>query len=562
MSQIGSLGGQPVIILKEGTNRTRGKDASRVNIMAAKVIAEAVKSTLGPKGMDKMLVDSLGDVVITNDGATILDEIDVQHPAAKMLVDVAKTQDDEVGDGTTTATILAGELLKLSEDLLDQGIHPTTIVSGLKKGGDKAREIVEQIAIEVDINDKEILKKCAKTSMNSKSISMGKDYFADIAVDAVDQIKEKRGDKWVVDIDQIQIQKKQGKSVMDTELIKGIIIDKEVVHSAMPKKVENAKILLIDSALEIEKTEFDAEIRITDPAQMQQFLDEEERMLKSMIDKVIEVGANVVFCQKGIDDVAQHFLAKNKILAVRRVKKSDMEKLKRATGANIISNIEDLTSDDLGSSAKVEEKKVGSDKMVFIEGCKDPKAVSILIRGGVEHLTDEAERSLHDALCVVADIIENNKIVPGGGAPEIEVAMKLREFSASVGGREQLAIDQLASALEVIPKTLSENAGLDPIDILVELREKHSQPSGVNYGVDVFSGKASDMVEMGIIEPLVIKLQAIKSAIEAASMILRIDDVIAAKASSGPPGGGGGMPGGMPGGMGGMGGYGGMPPMM
>ncbi|MHA1830125.1 MAG: thermosome subunit beta, partial [Candidatus Helarchaeota archaeon] len=436
---MGSLGGQPVIILKEGTNRTRGKDASRVNIMAAKVIAEAVKSTLGPKGMDKMLVDSLGDVVITNDGATILDEIDVQHPAAKMLVDVAKTQDDEVGDGTTTATILAGELLKLSEDLLDQGIHPTTIVSGLKKGGDKAREIVEQIAIEVDINDKEILKKCAKTSMNSKSISMGKDYFADIAVDAVDQIKEKRGDKWVVDIDQIQIQKKQGKSVMDTELIKGIIIDKEVVHSAMPKKVENAKILLIDSALEIEKTEFDAEIRITDPAQMQQFLDEEERMLKSMIDKVIEVGANVVFCQKGIDDVAQHFLAKNKILAVRRVKKSDMEKLKRATGANIISNIEDLTSDDLGSSAKVEEKKVGSDKMVFIEGCKDPKAVSILIRGGVEHLTDEAERSLHDALCVVADIIENNKIVPGGGAPEIEVAMKLREFSASVGGREQLA---------------------------------------------------------------------------------------------------------------------------
>ncbi|MEM1588562.1 MAG: thermosome subunit beta [Candidatus Bathyarchaeia archaeon] len=522
------LAGQPILILKEGTSRKKGKDAQKANITAARIIAETVKTTLGPRGMDKMLVDSLGDVTITNDGATILDEIDVQHPAAKMMVEVAKTQDDEVGDGTTTAVVLAGELLRYGEELLNENIHPTIIVSGYKKAAEKAVEILNEIAVSVDLNDRETLKKIAMTSMRSKSIIGAGEHLAEIAMDAVRQVAEKRGESYYVDIDNIQLIKKEGKSIFDTELIKGVIIDKEVVHPGMPKRVENAKIALLDTPLEIEKTEISAEIRIRDPAQMKAFLDEETRILKEMVEKIAKTGANVALCQKGIDDMAQHFLAKKGIMAVRRIKKSDMEKLARATGGKIVTNLEDLKPSDLGECKLAEERKIGDDKMVFIEGCKDPKSVAILIRAGLERLVDEAERSLTDALSVIADVYEKNKVVAGGGAVEAELAKRLRDYAAKVGGREQLAIEAFAKSLEVIPKALAENSGLDPVDIMVSLRAAHENPDGKWMGVDVYTGKIEDMMKKGVIEPVKVKEQAIKSAVEAAAMILRIDDVIAA----------------------------------
>lgn len=532
------LGGTPVLILKEGTKRSAGRDAQRTNIMAARVIAEAVRTSLGPLGMDKMLVDSFGDVVITNDGATILKEIDVQHPAAKMMVNVAKTQDNEVGDGTTTAVVLTGELLKNAEYLLDQEIHPTVIVDGYRKALDKALEVIDEISRKISPDDEEMLKNVAMTAMCSKMVSGSRDYLAEIAVKAVKKVAEKVNDKWKVDLDNIKVEKKEGESLEDTMFIEGVVLDKEVVHPGMPKRVENAKIALLACPLEIEKTEFDAKINITSPEQMKSFLDEEQRMIEDMVNRIIKTGANVVLAQKGIDDLAQHFLAKAGILAVRRIKKSDMEKLAKATGGNIVTNLEDLSEKDLGEAAVVYEKKIGDDEMVFIEGCKNPKAVSILIRGGTELVVEEAERALHDALCVVKNVVEDGHIVAGGGAPEMAVAKRLREYAETLSGREQLAVKQFAEAMEVVPKTLAENAGLDPIDILVELRAKHEK-DGATYGVNVFSGKVVDMAEMNVWEPSLVKKQALKSATEAAALILRIDDVIAAsatKSEGGPSG--------------------------
>jgi len=537
------LAGQPVLILKEGSTRNRGRDAQRSNIAAAIIVSEVVKSTLGPRGMDKMLVDSLGDVTVTNDGATVLDEVDVQNPAAKMMVEVAKTQDDEVGDGTTTAVIIAGELLKRAQDLLDDNVHPTTIVSGYKKAADRAVEVLNSLGEPVKIEDKGALKKVALTAMHSKGLGGAREHFANIAVEAIPQVMEKRGDSWFADIDNIQLVKKEGKSMLDTELVKGIIVDKEVVHPGMPKQVKNAKLALLDAALEIEKTEISAEIRINDPTQMKAFLDEETRMMKGMVDKIKASGANVVLCQKGIDDTTQHFLAKENILAVRRIKKSDMEKLARATGGRIVTNLDDLKASDLGKAGLVEERKIGDDKMVFIEDCKDPRSVSVLIRAGLERLVDEAERALNDALSVVADVVHKPKVVTGAGAIEAELAKKLKDYAVKVGGREQLAIEAFAGTLELIPKTLADNAGLDPIDIMVALRSAHEKKDGLTQGVDVFDGKVKDMKKQGVLEPVRVKEQAIRSAAEAASMILRIDDVIAAaKPPPTPPPKGGEMP--------------------
>jgi thermosome len=520
--------GQPVLILKEGTGRSRGKEAQRNNIMAARIIAEAVKTTLGPRGMDKMLIDSMGDIKITNDGAVILKEIDVQHPAAKMVVEVAKTQDDMVGDGTTTAVILAGELLGKAQELLDQRIHSTTVVSGYRKAFQKAEEVLQELGIPVDIEDRETLRKVAVTSMASKVMGEARQHLAKIAVDAVKQIVEQRGEKNTADIDNIQIIKKEGKSLADTELIQGIILDKEIVHPGMPKRIEKAKIALINAALEVKKTEISAEIRIHEPTQMKAFLDQESRMLKDMVEKVKKAGANVLICQKGIDDLAQHFLAKEGIMSMRRAKESDMEKLAKATGGRIINNLDDLKAKDLGEAGLVEERKIGNDKMVFIEKCKDPRSVSVLIRAGIEKMIDEAERAINDALSVVADVIERNKVVAGGGAAEAEIAKELRDYAASVGGREQLAIEAFAHAVEAIPKILAENAGLNTIDILAALRSAHQKKKGVTVGVNVFSGGVTNMLEEGVIEPVWVKQQALKSAAEVASMILRIDDVIAA----------------------------------
>lgn len=520
--------GQPVLILKEGTGRSRGKEAQRNNIMAARIIAEAVKTTLGPRGMDKMLISGMGDIKITNDGAAILKEIDVEHPAAKMVVEVAKTQDDMVGDGTTTAVIWAGELLGKAEELLDQKIHPTMVVSGYRKAFQKAEEVLQKIGIPVDLEDRETLRKVAVTSMASKVMGEARQHLAKIAVDAVKQIVEQRGEKNTADIDNIQIIKKEGKSLADTELIQGIILDKEVVHPGMPKRIEKAKIALINAALEVKKTEISAEIRIREPTQMKAFLDQENRMLKDMVEKVKKAGANVLICQKGIDDLAQHFLAKEGIMAARRAKESDMEKLAKATGGRIINNLDDLKAKDLGEAGLVEERKIGNDKMVFIEKCKDPRSVSVLIRAGLEKMIDEAERAIHDALSVVADVIEHNKVVAGGGAVEAEIAKELRIYATKVGGREQLAIEAFADSAEAIPKTLAENAGLNTIDILVALRSAHQKKKGYTMGVDVFSGDVTNMLEKGVIEPVWVKQQALKSATEVASMILRIDDVIAA----------------------------------
>jgi thermosome len=536
--------GQPVLILKEGTTRNRGKEAQRNNIMAAKVVAEVLKSTLGPRGMDKMLIDSLGDITITNDGATILKEIEVEHPAAKMMVEIAKTQDDMVGDGTTTAVVLAGELLKRAEELLDQNIHPTILVSGYRKAAVKAVEAMNKVAVQVEQDDRATLKKVAVTSMASKAVGNAREHFADMAIDAVMQIVEKRGDKNVADIDNIQVIKKTGKGLLESQLVKGLVIDKEVVHPGMPKMVEKAKIALLDAALEIEKTEMSAEIRIRDPNQMKAFLDQENKMLQEMADKIKASGANVVFCQKGIDDMAQHFLAKDGILAARRVKQSDMEKLARATGGRISTDLNDLKAQDLGMAGLVEERKLGDDKMIFVEKCKDPRSVALIIRAGLERMVDEAERAMNDALSVVSDVMENDKIVAGGGAVEIEVAKELRKYATNVGGREQLAIENFADAIEVIPKTLAENGGLEAIDVLVELRSAHEKPDGQYKGVNVFTGKIEDMKQKGVIEPLIVKEQAVKSATESAAMILRIDDVIASTKPREGPGGAGKPPGG------------------
>jgi thermosome len=529
--------GQPVLILKEGTTRNRGKEAQRNNIMAARVIGEVLKTTLGPRGMDKMLIDSLGDITITNDGAAILEEMEVEHPAAKMMVEIAKTQDTMVGDGTTTAVVLAGELLKKAEELLDQNIHPTLLVSGYRKAAQKAIEVINKNAILVEIDDRATLKKVALTSMGSKAVGPAKDHFADMAIDAVKQIVEQRGDKTIADIDNVQIMKKTGKSLFESQLIKGIIIDKEVVHPGMPLKMERAKIALIDAALEIEKTEISAEIRIRDPLQMKAFLDQENKMLQEMVGKIKKSGANVVFCQKGIDDMAQHFLAKEGIMAARRVKESDMEKLARATGGRIVSDLADLGPQDLGAAGLVEQRKVGDDKMIFAEKCKDPRSVAILIRAGLERMVDEAERAMIDALSVVSDVIETNKIVAGGGAVEVEVAKELRNYATKVGGREQLAVEAFAEAIETIPKTLAENAGLEAIDIIVELRAAHDKPDGQYRGINVFTGKVENMRDRGVIEPVIVKEQAIKSAAESAAMILRIDDVIASSKPREGPGG-------------------------
>ncbi|HZW54893.1 MAG TPA: thermosome subunit beta [Nitrososphaerales archaeon] len=540
--------GTPVLLLKEGSSETKGRESQRNNIFAAKLIAEIVKSSLGPRGMDKMLVDSLGDVTITNDGATMLKEIDVQHPAAKMIVEISKTTDNEVGDGTTSAAVLAGALLENAEELINRDVHPTLIVDGYRRASEKALDFLGKLAIEVQPTDKKWLQKIARTSMASKLISGDSTYLSQLAVDALLSVAEQQGDsgKYTVDLDNVKVEKKPGGSTSDTKLIKGLVLDKEVVHAGMPKRVENAKIALINSPLEIEKTEFSAEIRINDPSQMKKFLDEENEMLKSMVDKVSSVGANVLVCQKGIDDIAQHYLAKAGILAVRRAKESDMTKLAKATGGRIVTNLDDLAEKDLGAAALVEERKVETDKWVFVEGCKNPKAVSILVRGGSQRVVDEAERSMHDALMVVKDVIEHPAVAVGGGAIESELAMKIRDWSNSLSGREQLAVQKYADALESIPLTLATNSGMDPIDTQVELRAKHGQGKKW-WGVNCLQSKVGDMEAEEVYEPASVKEQIIKASTEAAGMILRIDDVIAAgksKPPTPPPGGAGSMGGG------------------
>jgi len=536
--------GQPVLILKEGTSRSRGKEAQKNNITAALAVADTIKTTLGPRGMDKMLIDNLGDITITNDGASILKDMDIEHPAAKMMAEIAKTQDDMVGDGTTTVVVLSGELLRKAEGLLEQDIHPISIVSGYRKAADMTVKILNKVAEDVAFDDTEILRKIAETSMSSKIVGYEKSHLSEVAIEAVKQITEQRGDRKVADIDQIQIVKKVGKSLFETSLIKGVIIDKEAAHAGMPKRIEKAKVCLVNAALEVEKTEFSAEVRIKDPSQVKAFLDQETHMLQDMINKIKKSGANVVLCQKGIDDMAQHFLAKEGIMAATRVKESDMEKLSRATKAKIVVNLDDLRHEDLGEAGLVEERKIGNDKMIFVEDCKDPQSVTILVRAGLERMVDEAERALNDALSVVRDVVEHNKIVAGGGAIEAELAKQLRDYAPKVGGREQLAVNAFAESLEVIPWTLSENAGLEPIDIISELRAAHEKPKGATIGVDVFSGKTMDMRKKGVIEPAIVKEHAIKSASETACMILRIDDVIAASKPKGPEMPPSGMPGG------------------
>ena len=523
--------GIPVIILKEGTTRTAGKDALRANMMAAITVAEMIKTTFGPKGMDKMLVDALGDVTITNDGATILDKMDVQHPAAKMLVQIAKGQDEEAGDGTKTAVIFAGELLKNAEELIEKGLHPTIIVSGYKKALEFATKVAYEIAEDVNVEDPSsdnILKQVAKSALTSKAVHGARDYLAELVVKAIRQIAEKRGDRWYVDIDNVQIIKKHGASLLDSMLVHGIVLDKEVVHPAMPRRVENAKIALLDTPLEIEKPDITAKINITSPEQIRAFLEEEAKILRDMVEKISSVGANVVICQKGIDDVAQHYLAKKGIMAVRRVKRSDMEKLEKATGGRIVSNVEDLTERDLGTCELVEERKVGEDKMVFVEKCKNPRAVSIVLRAGLERLVDEAERAVRDALSAVADVFRLPKVVYGAGAFEIELAKYVRDFANKVGGKEGLAVEAFAKALEGIVATLISNAGLDPVDYIMKLRAAHMKEDGKWVGVDIFTNELKDAKQMGIVEPLLVKLSALKAGTEAATLILRIDDVIAA----------------------------------
>ena len=544
-----SAGGVPVLVLKEGSSRSKGREALHTNIEAARIVAETVKSSLGPKGMDKMLVDSFGDVTITSDGRTILDEMDIQHPAAKMMLEVAKTQDNEAGDGTTTAVIISGELLNKAQELVERSVHPTIIIDGYKKASDKALEVLEKIGISIDPSSADYPKKVAMTSMASKLVAEHREYLADLTVKAILAVAEKDGDKYKADVDDVKVEKKPGESTAETKLIQGVVLDKEIAHSGMPKRVEKAKIALLDCPLEIEKTEFDAKINIESPEQMDAFLKQEEDMMRDMVQKISKTGANVVLCEKGIDDMVQHFLARKGIIAVRRNKKSDMEKLAKATGGKIVSNLDSMTSADLGYAALVEERKIGDDKMTFIEGCKHPKAVTILIRGGTQRIVDEAERSVHDALCVVKDVVEEPKIVAGGGAPELEVSRMLKKYAETLPGREQLAAKAFAEALEAVPLTLAENAGLDPIDIISDLRSRHEK--GETWaGIEVNNGKTQDMAKAGVYEPLAVKKQIVKSATEASTMILKIDDVIAAgkmKAPPTPPGGPGGPGGGYPG---------------
>jgi archaeal chaperonin len=553
----------PVLLLKEGTTETKKKDAQKNNITAAKLIAQILKSSLGPRGLDKMLVDPLGDVTITNDGATILKEIEVQHPAAKMMVEVTKSIDNEVGDGTTSVVVLAGSLLEKAEDLINKNVHPTVIVDGYRRASEKAIKILREISNEIDPTDKEDLAKIAMTTMASKMVSGQSETLANIVVDAILKVAEeieseesgtKRGgntslerSKYKVDIDNIKVEKKAGASVHDSRLIEGIVLDKEVVHGGMPKRIENARISLVNCPLEIEKPEFDAKLNINNPGQMQKFLDEENNMLKSMVDKIISAGANVVLCQKGIDDMAQHYLARVGVLAVRRIKESDMSKLAKATGATLITNIDEITSNDLGNAQLVEERHVETDKWVFVEGCKNPKAISILLRGGSQRVVDESERSVHDALMTVKDVVEYPYIVPGGGAPEAIVSQKIREWSNSFEGRAQLAAEQFAESIETIPLVLAENAGMDPIDTQVQLRTKISNSDKPKYGIDVINKKIADMSARNVYEPLAVKENVVNGATEVASMILRIDDVIAASKSQTPSG----PPGGMSGGYGG-----------
>jgi len=526
--------GQPILVLPEGTLRTKGRSAQENNIAAAKAVADILRTTLGPKGMDKMLVDGMGDIVITNDGVTILDEMEIEHPSAKMMVEIAKTQNEEVGDGTTTAVVIAGELLRKASELLEQNIHPTVIIRGYNLAKEKALEILNKISMPITINDTEKLKKIAITSMSGKSAASGYGVkLAELVVNAIKQVAEEDNGKYIIDTENIKREKKHGGTSEDTELIKGLVIDKEVVHPGMPKKIDNAKIALLDSALEVKSTETDAKIQITSPEQIQAFLEQEEHMLKKMVDKVIASGANVLFCQKGIDDIAQHYLAKKGILSARRVKKSDMEKLAKATGAKIITNIEDLTESDLGYAKRVEERKISDERMIFVRECKNPKAVTLLVRGGTEHVVDEVDRAIEDAIGSVSSAVELGKIVPGGGAPEIEVAKELRKYAEGFSGREQLAINAFADALEVIPRSLAENAGLDPIDTLVTLRADHEKKK-INSGVNIFKSGTIDMISQGVIEPLKIKTQALKSAADAAEMILKIDDIVSAAKLSKP----------------------------
>ncbi|MHB8606595.1 MAG: thermosome subunit alpha [Thermoplasmatota archaeon] len=532
---------QPIYILKEGTQRTKGRGAQSNNILAAKAVAEAVRSTLGPKGMDKMLVDSMGDVVITNDGATILKEIDVQHPAAKMIIEVSKTQEAEVGDGTTSAVVLAGELLKQAEDLLED-VHPTLITQGYRLAQQKAFEVLNSIAHDIKGADKETLGRIARTSMASKGASAYSDLLADIVVKSVTSVAEvDASGKTVVDKDSIKIEKKSGGAVSDTTLVTGVVLDKERAHSRMPREVRNAKIALVNAALEIKKTEVDANIEITEPSQLQAFLDEEEKTLRRFVASVKDSGANVLFTQKGIDDLAQHFLAKENIYAVKSVSEKDMKKLAKATGARIVSQLKDLSKDDLGKAGVVEQRKIGEDELTFVTECPTAKSVTVLIRGGTEHVIDEVERTLDDAIGVVGTALKEGKYLAGAGAPEIEVALALRKYAATVGGREQLAIEAFANAVEIIPRTLAENAGLDAINALVDLRQAHEKGQK-NAGLNLDTGKPQDMLKANVIEPLRVKTQALQSATEVATMILRIDDVIAAKEFSAPKGGdGGGM---------------------
>ncbi|KUK44854.1 MAG: thermosome subunit alpha [Methanothrix sp.] len=539
----GQFGGTPIYILREGSQRTAGRDAQRSNIMAAKAVAGAVRTTLGPKGMDKMLVDTMGDVVITNDGVTILKEMDIEHPAAKMMVEIAKTQDQEVGDGTTSAVVLAGELLKQAEGLLEQEIHPTIIAAGYRAAADKSMEILKGLTVSVLAKDEDLLMKIAFTAMAGKGSQSARDELAVMAVEAVRSVVDEDG---TVDTDNITVEKKVGGGITDSLLVSGVVIDKDRLHPSMPKSVTDAKIALLNVAMEIEKTEVDAKIQITSPDQLQAFLDQEEKMLKGMVDKIVASGANVLFVQKGIDDLAQHFLAKAGIYTLRRVKKSDMEKLARATGGKVITSIHEISKDDLGKAGLVEERKVSDDKMTFVQQCDNPKSVSIILRGGTVHVVDELDRAMEDALRVVGVAFEDKMLVAGGGAPEVELALRLRAYASTVSGREQLAIEAFADAMEVIPKTLAENAGLDQIDTLVALRSAHEKGMK-GAGLDMDTGKPVEMLKLGVVEPLRVKTQAIKSATEVAVMILRIDDVIASK--SGP-----GAMGGMPGGMGGMGG--------
>lgn len=541
-----SMTGQQVIILKEGTERTQGRDALKNNINAAKIIAEAVKSALGPRGMDKMLVDSLGDIVITNDGVTILKEMDVEHPAAKMMVEVSKTQDSFVGDGTTTAVIVAGALLQEAESLINQNVHPTVISAGYRMAAIEAKKILDEIKKPVKFTDKELLMKMASTSLSSKSASSSKEKLSEISYESIRSVAEKTDEGYTVDFDNIQIVKKQGGDIDDTQLIYGIIVDKEKVHPGMPNFVKDAKIALLNAALEIKKPEFDTNIRIDDPSMIQKFLNQEESVLKDMVQKVKATGANVLITQKGIDDLAQHYLSKEGIYAVRRVKKSDIEKLSKATGASIASSVDEIGPQDLGTAEEVEQVKIGDDYLTFVRGCKNPKAVSILVRGGTEHVVDEIDRSITDSTHVVAAAVEDGGYVTGGGSTAAEISLRLREYASKVGGRQQLAIEKFANALEEIPRALSENAGLDAIDILIRIRNEHAKGKKT-AGVNVYSGKVEEMDKVGVIEPIRVGKQAIEAATEAAVMILRIDDVIATKGTRGAPGG-------APGGMGGMGG--------